>query len=46
MVRTTSGTGRSKLEPRNVEIVGSVRHSDLRHDPRVIDQVVGWLVPP
>lgn len=46
LVRAASGTGSQRLEPSNVEVVGSTRHSDLRNNPAVIDHVMGWLTPP
>ena len=46
LVRTASGTGGQWLEPTNVEVVGSTRHSDLRNNPAVIDHVMSWLAPP
>ncbi len=45
LVRAASGTGSQRLEPTNVEVVGSTRHSDLRNNPAVIDHVMGWLSP-
>ena len=43
MVRTSSGTARNHLAPTNVTVLGSLRHSDLRHDPRVICHVMDWI---
>ena len=45
LVRAASGTGSQRLEPTNVEVVGSTKHSDLRNNPAVIDHVMGWLAP-
>ncbi|HSF84406.1 MAG TPA: hypothetical protein VLG28_01940 [Acidimicrobiia bacterium] len=45
MVRRTSATGHPRLEPTNVVTLGGLRHSDLRHDPRVIRHVMEWLAP-
>jgi pimeloyl-ACP methyl ester carboxylesterase len=45
MVRPASSTRARGLDPTNVLVVGSARHSDLLHDSAVIDTVVRWLAP-
>lgn len=46
MVRAASGTGRDRLEPANVVVLGGVRHADILHQDPVIERVLGWLSPP
>lgn len=43
MVRTDSATGKQRLDPTNVVVIGKVRHSDLASEAAVIDQVMDWV---
>lgn len=43
MVRATSSTGKGRLEPTHVVVMGGVRHVDMLHQPAVIEQVMEWL---
>jgi hypothetical protein len=45
-VRTSSGSGGSKLTPTDSVVVGSVNHSRLVDDPIVIDHILRWVVRP
>ncbi len=46
IVRTSSGSGGSKLTPTDSVVVGSVNHSRLVDDPIVIDHILRWVVRP
>lgn len=46
MVRTGSSTGRGRLDPTTVVVLGGMRHVDMLHQPSVVDQVMVWLGTP
>jgi hypothetical protein len=43
IVPAASGSGRPRLDPTTVVVLGGMRHRDLLNEPAVIDRVMGWL---
>lgn len=46
MVGVGSSTGKGRLDPTNVVVLGGLRHVDMLRQPAVVDQVMRWVGAP